>query len=130
MEMHNIINLDDAKTSITFKISGKDFEIKRIVLAVRDQWVIFSGKTAQFQSDIFSLIENGGDTEKHLQNFAEWKASFIDKILGKLLETNGYDYDAEWWADNADYDDIMRFIIGAIQKDTQNDDKKKEQDSK
>ena len=123
--MHNIINLDDAKTSVTFKISGKEFIIKRIVMAVRDQWVIFIGKTSQFQSDVMSVVETGGDADKLLADFAEWKASFIDKILGRLLTTNGYEYDADWWADNADYDDIMRFIGESIQKDTGADTKKK-----
>jgi hypothetical protein len=42
-----------------------------------------------------------------------------------LLTTNGYEYDADWWADNADYDDIMRFISESIQKDTGIDNKKK-----
>jgi hypothetical protein len=116
--VNRIVNLDDSRNSVTFIISGKEFVISRIVMAVRDQWAIFLGKTQRVQSEVMNIVS--GDitkAESLVQDFSEWKAEFIDKLLGKILVTNGYEYDSEWWADNADYSDIIKIINDSVTKD-------------
>lgn len=123
--MTNLINLDDEKVTLTFTVNGHDFTIRRIVMSLRDLWVMFVGKTTDFNQKLIAAAAGEmQNADELLQEFAEWKAEYIDKMMSKLLASNGYDYDQDWWADNADYNDIMRILSESVMKDEQDAKKK------
>jgi hypothetical protein len=124
---HRIINMDDEAKTLTIVLGGKEWEIKRTVIAVRDKWNLYLDRADKFQKRVLDIVKQDGATvDQVVQEFTEWKADFIEGLVKQILESNGYDYDGDWWANNASYDDIVRFIYEIATKD--DTDKKKAAD--
>ena len=120
---NRIINFDDEANTITIVLGGKEWEIKRTVMAVRDKYNLFIEKTMRFQQKVMDMVtDEGANVEKVLEEFTNWKANYIEGIVKQILETNGLEFDGDWWAENVSYNDIVRFIAEVATKD---DDKKK-----
>jgi hypothetical protein len=120
---NRIINFDDEANTITIVLGGKEWEIKRTVMAVRDKYNLFIEKTMRFQQKVMDMVtDEGANVEQVLEEFTNWKANYIEGIVKQILETNGLEFDGDWWAENVSYNDIVRFIAEVATKD---DDKKK-----
>jgi uncharacterized protein YfbU (UPF0304 family) len=120
---NRIINFDDEANTITIVLGGKEWEIKRTVMAVRDKYNLFIEKTMRFQQKVMDMVtDEGANVEQVLEEFTSWKANYIEGIVKQILETNGLEFDGGWWAENVSYNDIVRFIAEVATKD---DDKKK-----
>lgn len=127
---NRVVNFDDAKNTLEIIISGKTFTIKKIVSGVSDQYNLYIQKTLAFKNRMEMVLDklSRGEmiedlsAEKISDEMIEWKATQLEKILSMILKSNGEDFDDEWWADNASYEDIINFIHECITKDN----KKKE----
>ena len=120
---NRIINFDDEANTITIVLGGKEWEIKRTVMAVRDKYNLFIEKTMRFQQKVMDMVtDEGANVEQVLEEFTSWKANYIEGIVKQILGTNGLEFDGDWWAENVSYNDIVRFIAEVATKD---DDKKK-----
>ena len=127
--MNRIINFDDEKSTLELVVAGKHFEIRRVVSGVRDQYALFVQKTMAYEMRMKDAVEKLTRGE-FVENFSaeqitaeaiEWKANQLEKLLSMILVSNGIAFDADWWADNAEYNDMIKFILECINKD----DKKK-----
>lgn len=128
---NRIVNFDDAKNTLEIIISGKTFTIKKIVSGVADQYNLYIQKTLAFKNRMEMVLDklSRGEVienlsaEKISDEMIEWKANQLEKILSMILKSNGEEFDSDWWADNASYEDIINFIHECVSKDN----KKKEQ---
>lgn len=120
-----IVNLDDLEKKVEITIGGETFEISRVVLRLREMYGAYIADAGKYLKRIQEL----DDVEKINQLaeiYAHEKADKLDAMMEKLLVKNGYEYDKEWWADNVgDYHSMEQFIVTCLNKDVDEDVKKK-----
>ena len=122
-----IVNLDDKDNTLEITIGGKTWEIARVVIRLREMY----GDYVQHAAGYIETLQGYAESEDldELQELAEVyaieKARKLDAMMEKLLTKNGYEYDADWWAENVgEYQKMEQFIVACLNKD-QLDDKKK-----
>ena len=72
-----------------------------------------------------ALESIAADQGSLIESFAKEKAERIQNMLSIILDKNGYEFDQEWWEDNARYQDMEAFIFQALKKDEDAAPKKK-----
>ena len=136
--MHKMINLTDKKNTVTIKVEDQEFLISRITLKARQVY----GEYCIAASNYISAVKEAEKVhtmnadelkrlndrlEKGIDEFTNKRAEYIETLMKIILEKNGYEFDKEWWFDNADYGDMEAFVVEALRKDEDAGDKKKEQ---
>ena len=122
-----IINLDDKENTLEITIGGKTWEIARVVIRMREMYGDYVQHAAGYIDTLQGYAESEDLDELHelAEVYATEKARKLDAMMDKLLIKNGYEYDADWWAENVgDYRKMEEFIVACLNKD-QDDDKKK-----
>lgn len=128
--MNKIVNLDDEKNSVTLIVEGREFVISRIVMKARQvygEYLQDTGKYLQLVAEAQALDGKSADElealnaklEGAIEDYAKKKAAYIEELLEIILVKNGYEYDPEWWASNADYSAMEAFVYAALKKDEQ-----------
>ena len=129
--MDKYIDLNGREKSITAKIKLSDttFTIDRVVIAVRVLYSNHLKKMGELFKKVGKLDEKDlkalNTLNKAIEDFNEEKEVVYDKILKLLLEKNGYSYDKAWWQENTEEIDIRNFIEECLNKDSNNNIKKK-----
>ena len=122
-----IVNLDDKENTLEITIGGKTWEIARVVIRLREMYGDYVQHAAGYIDTLqgYAESENLDDLQELAEVYATEKARKLDAMMEKLLTKNGYEYDADWWAENVgDYRKMEEFIVACLNKD-QDDDKKK-----
>jgi len=126
-----LVNLDNTpRKAVTLQIAGQSFTIRRIVTGAQQLWSAFVRESAEYLEKIdayqkaisgkISAEEIAQRTEeitRDVDAFAETKLDRLLGILELLLEKNGYEFDRQWWVDNAGEEDYREFITSAMLKD-------------
>ena len=122
-----IVNLDDKDNTLEITIGGKTWEIARVVIRLREMY----GDYVQHAAGYIETLQGYAESEdlNELQELAEVyateKARKLDAMMDKLLTKNGYEYDADWWAENVgDYRKMEEFIVACLNKDHEDGKKK------
>ncbi len=124
--MHKVGGID--RKSIDIWISGKTYTISFVSVFARKSAVEFQQAISQL-IQIQSIEDAEARTEKLEQLSIEdlsRKVELRDAIIQNILESNGYDYDGDWWEKNTSYEDQNEFIKFCLMKDVMDDGKKKE----
>lgn len=111
-------------------LGDKTFRIARVVIAAR---VMYSN----YLSTLASLLHDAQELNKGAMSAEELEEKYRDKvsnacstlqeIVALILKSNGYEYDAAWWDNNSDIEDLRNFIDSCMSKDNREvKDKKKE----
>ena len=134
-----VVNLDNIpRPAITLEIAGRQFRIRRVVTGVRQLWAAFVKETAgylervdeydkavkalQADSGASSLEEIRRRTEEISRRVDEFAQGKLDRLLGMielLLIKNGYEFERQWWIEEAEEEDYRDFILAAITKDSE-----------
>jgi hypothetical protein len=125
-----IVSLDDLNKSVIIPIGDREFKISRLTLQISKlygEYLIACGEYAKKVSDTKLLADESNDLpgleklseemQSLVESFARDKAERITKMLSLILEKNGYEYDQDWWEENARYQDMEQFIFYALKKD-------------
>jgi len=136
--MDREINLDNqARATITLVVAGSKFRIRRVVTGVRQLYgdlVAQMGEELLRVGELQDLMKTGDEAAierraselaARVNEFAEVRKSATSRILELLLSKNGYNYDAQWWEENADQQDVQGFIAECLRKDVAEGDEKK-----
>jgi hypothetical protein len=132
-----LVNLNAlSRPILTIEVGERTFEIRRVVTGARRLWSAFVAesqgylaKIAEFDKDRQALEAQGEKGEAEIIRlteqisadvtaFADGKIERLFGILELLLTKNGYEFDRQWWVDNADETDYRSFILEALAKDT------------
>jgi len=126
-----IVSLDNSpRSAVTLEIAGQSFIIRRVVTGAQQLWAAFVKESmaylekieiyqkdaakAKGQKELAQLTE---DISREIDAFAESKLDRLLGILELLLTKNGYEFDRQWWIDNAGEADYREFIVAAMSKD-------------
>jgi hypothetical protein len=126
---------DKSRPELTLVISGQEFQIRRVVNAVRRLYgamLINTGdaienlsrlqKRADAGEDVSGeLGEAAGEVDRYVQNREKTVCDCIEYIL----TGNGYEYDQNWWDENTDIWDRSAFVVECLNKDASVGGKKK-----
>jgi chromosome segregation ATPase len=132
--MERTANLDANRKTITITLGGARWRISRVVTGVRRRYAEIltrSGEEIEKVSRLQALQEKDELTDedarelgelvetlgREVDEFQQWKTEELYRCLELLLEKNGYEFDREWWDDNADIGEIQEFITAALTKD-------------
>ena len=129
--VERLINLDNTpRKAVTLQIAGSSFTVRRIVTGAQQLWAAFVRESAEYLEKIdayqkaisgkISAEEIAQRTEeitRDVDAFAETKLDRLLGILELLLVKNGYEFDRQWWIDNAGEEDYREFITSAMLKD-------------
>lgn len=115
---------------MTFDIRGEQFNITFVNNYVREKYqdmVDLADELSDLPNEADAISEEGGDKKTQIAKLKELKrkqralvkqiGEVRDEILREILETNGYEYDAQWWRRKTDANDINNFVLGCVQKD-------------
>lgn len=127
---------DKPRAAVTLQLGGRSFRIARVVTGVRRLYGEFlreTGRLLEQTADIAKLSEAlDAATEEAeqkrlgaeiaaasapIEDSVERRSADIMRILRLILEKNGYEFDPEWWDENADQADIVAFIAESLNKD-------------
>jgi len=137
------VNLDQKKESVTIKLSGESFTVKRVVTGVLQLY-------GEYTREAGEKLEQIGYLKDRMDKFSELSPEDIDKVDGELkqiveevdefsnkkidrlleiieliLTKNGHQFDRKWWIESADMTDYQNFITACINKDLPDVKKKK-----
>lgn len=118
-----------------FEIRGKTFDITFVNNYVREQYALLLDLSDEI-SDLPDKINEIDQSEagvvekrkafrgvkKEQRELVKQISEVREAILKELLETNGYDYDAEWWRRKTTANDINKFTLDCVQKDVEAED--------
>lgn len=121
-----IVNLDDKQNSVEITLGGELWTIERVVMRLREMYGEYVTDAGKYLTRIQEM-EDVEEINKLAEIYAHEKADKLDAMMEKLLTKNGYRYDKDWWADNVgDYHAMESFIVACLNKDSDEDGKKKE----
>lgn len=125
-----------ARPVVTIEVGDRRFTIRRVVTGVRQLWGAF---VAEYMSYIERVHEYDREVEKlktsgqadaldeirrlteeieiAVDGFAARKIDAQLRIIELLLTKNGYEFERQWWIENAEEGDYKDFITTAIEKD-------------
>jgi len=140
MTEHNV-NLDNTpRSTVTLEIAGQSFTIRRVVTGAQQLWTTFVKESMAYleKIDVYQKVaaETKGqkelaklteDISREIDEFAENKIDRLLDILELLLTKNGYDFDRQWWIENADEADYREFIMKSMMKDQKDGNVKKKE---
>jgi len=132
-----VVNLNNAlRPVVTIEVGDRRFTIRRVVTGVRQLWSAFAGEhlsyiervqeydravkqiEAEGNPDALEQIQKLTDEiEAAVDGFASRKIDAQLRIVELLLIKNGYEFDRQWWIENAEERDYRDFIIAALEKD-------------
>jgi hypothetical protein len=138
--MSGDVDLNQKKESVTLTLGDSRFTIRRVVTGVLQLYGEFARdqgekleRIGHLQSEQERLEKISPDdvtpeeleridqeSQKLVDEVEEFSKTKIDRLLRMiqlLLEKNGYEYDREWWIENADVSDYQNFIAACINKD-------------
>ena len=133
----------DTAVKVTLVIGGKRFGIKKTVIAVHrlygeyletaGQLFTYAAMVGDLQEEAVAanekrkeqIIEEIQEKTSEIEEFSRNKIDALLRIIRIICETNGYDFDEQWWLTNAEQADLQWFIVETIRKDVS--DKKKEE---
>lgn len=137
-----IVNLDNTpRPTIVLEIAGQQFRIRRIVTGVRQLWVGFVKESVEHLERLGEyerFLKKAGEKDKEeterrtaeitkqVDQFAARKIDRLLEIIELMLVKNGYEFDREWWVQNAEEADYREFITNAMLKDQPDASKKNE----
>lgn len=136
--MHKIVNLDDQRNKLTITVSGKTFEITRIVHSIIQEYgeyMKISGEYINKVREMSKVVDSKESTAEQIKQAAEQlqeeiaeysgqKVDMIYKITETILVKNGYEFKKQWWLDNSTISEMETFCVTCIQKDMPEDKKK------
>jgi hypothetical protein len=143
MREPKIVSIDDLNKAVEIKIGGKSFVISRLTMRITElygEYLIFCGEYAKKVNATKLLADDSGvdlpglekidaDMQKLVEDFSIEKAERIEEMLKTILVKNGYEFDLEWWHNNATYQDMEMFIFQSLKKDEDEAPKKKQAES-
>ena len=119
-----IVNLDDKETTVCITVGGREHEITRVVLALKEMYGRYVTAAAEYCKTV-NEFDDYQDQLAYAEDYALQKAEALDEMMDKLLADNGYKYEKKWWAENvAGYETMEQFIVQALMKDAPDDKKK------
>jgi hypothetical protein len=145
--MDRIVNLNDERNKLVITVEDKTFEIARVTLAAQSliaKWMHESlnayRMSESLQLELSSIRYKDGDDLEQFKIDLRKKADKLQKdttrvlelvrevqnaAIQKVLEDNGYEYDAKFWAEEVDSSMPGAFITRVYQKDSDGNDQKK-----
>lgn len=133
--MSAIVIDDRDRPEVELSISGEVFRIRRVVNAVRriyGQYMEKAGKEIETLGELHRRLESGDaaadDVEAataRVNAVVQERDQAVNECIRLILEKNGYEYDPQWWDENADQFDRQHFVVSALNKDVQKSSKKK-----
>ena len=121
---------------MTIEVRGQEFKIDFVNNFCREQYQQML-EAAEELTEIPERIAavDGVDVAAAKAEFRKLRAeqkelvqrigALREEILRELVETNGYDYDRNWWLHKTDTNDINRFVVECIRKDLKDEGSKK-----
>jgi len=137
------VDLDKKKESITIKLAEQRFTVKRVVTGVLQLYGEYTREAGEKLEQIGYLqdrmekfselspeeIEKADEELKQIvdevDEFSKGKINRLLEIIELILTKNGYEFDRQWWIENADMTDYQSFINACINKDLPDVKKKK-----
>jgi hypothetical protein len=107
---------------MTITVRDRDFKIDFVNNFCREQYQTML-ETAEELTELPDEVRDaaGRDEIKALQAKRKKLVNQIgvvrETILKELLETNGHEYDRNWWLHKTDVDDVNRFVVDSLRKD-------------
>jgi len=115
---------------LKFDIRGKQFEITFVNNYVREQYqrmVDLADELSDLPHEVDAISEEGGDKRAQIDKLKQVKrkqrelvheiSTIRQDLLREILETNNYEYDAQWWRRKTDANDVNNFVLDCVQKD-------------
>lgn len=128
-----LINLDNSpRAAVTLQIAGESFTVRRVVTGAQQLWAAFVRESAEYleKIDAYQKAVVGKSVEeaerlteeiaREVDGFADSKLDRLLGIIELLLTKNGYQFNRQWWIDNAGEEDYREFITTVMLKDRQN----------
>ena len=115
------------------EVRGNHFDIELVNNYVHEQY----SKLTELSYDLVSLADEVGNLQlgeiaagvKRIRAESNVKKAELcrvrDDIVRELLESNGYDFDVDWWKRKTSPDDMNDFMIACVRRDTKGTVKKK-----
>lgn len=122
---------------VTIEVGDRRFLIRRVVTGVRQLW---SAYVVEFMSylervnaydDAVKKLRAGGkpnaaeeirglteEVEAAVDGFSSRKLDALLRIIELLVTKNGYEFDRQWWIENAEEGEYRDFIVAALEKDS------------
>lgn len=136
--IESLVNLNvSERPVVTIDVGDRRFSIRRVVTGVRQLWSAFVAEYMAYiervqeydrttrmlrERDKPGAAEEIGKLTDEItaavDGFAERKIDSQLRIIELLLVKNGYEFDRQWWIENAEESDYKDFIIAAIEKDS------------
>ena len=115
------------------EVRGKSFDIDLVNNYVHEQY----SKLTEMSYDLVSLADEVGNLQpgeiaagvKRIRADSNAKKRELcevrDDIVRELLESNGYEFDGEWWKRKTSPDDMNEFMVECVKRDSKGTVKKK-----
>jgi hypothetical protein len=113
------VKLGEQRTSVTIELSGERFTITRVVVGVHRAYGEYLDRAGELLKRL-SKYEEGEESEKlvdEVEGFYQRKYEMLYYCIRLLLEKNGYEFDRNWWEENAEQQDLEEFVVEAMKKD-------------
>lgn len=137
------VNLSDKpRAVVTLQLGGRSFRISRVVTGVRRLYGEFlreTGELLQKAADIARRQEAAAGTfadgaatadlvavSEEIEEAARRRHGDLLRMIELILTRNGYEFDPQWWDENADQADLVAFIVESLNKDAPPGQKKTE----
>jgi mevalonate kinase len=134
------VDLNQKKESVTLTLGDKKFTVRRVVTGVLQLYGEFARDQGEMlerighlqtdqerlekispeeisQEELDELDKTSQELVDEVEEFSKAKIDRLLRMIQLLLEKNGYEYDREWWIENADVSDYQNFIVACINKD-------------
>lgn len=122
---------------VTIEVGDRRFSIRRVVTGVRQLWSAFVVEYMSYIERVYAYDEAvkklraSGKPEaaeeirrltdeinSAVDGFSTRKVDALLRIIELLLTKNGYEFDRQWWIDNAEESEYKDFIMAALDKDS------------
>ncbi len=122
--MHKVGAID--RKEITIQVADKQFVIGFVSIYARKRAADFQEAVARLLA--IQSIEDEEKRKSELNKLVEAdllaKVEVREEVIKTILESNGYEFDADWWDRNTSYADQNEFIQLCMMKDLIQDKKK------
>jgi hypothetical protein len=121
---------------VTIEVGDRRFSIRRVVTGVRQLWSAFVVEFMSYIERVYAYDEavkklraSGkpdavaeikrltDEINSEVDGFSTRKVDALLRIIELLLTKNGYEFEREWWIENAEEADYKDFITTALEKD-------------
>lgn len=137
-----IVDLSDKpRAAVTLQLGGRSFRISRVVNGVRRLYGDFLRETGELlqrtaelagkqqaatAEDADSVARELRAVSEEIEEAARRRHGDLMRMIELLLTRNGYEFDPQWWDENADQADLVAFIVESLNKDAPPGQKKTE----